>query len=114
MRSPGRAAASIVVALGLFSAVASCGGDDDDAVIAPVAAEPELEVRVTSHEDGANVRSATIRLAGIVTPGSDVTVNGRRAVTRPGDTDQPDTFAVRLQLRRGRNAIRVTATKPGS
>ncbi len=97
-----------------FLALAACGGDDEADVIAPAVAEPAVEVRVTSHEDGETVRRAEVRLEGIVTPGAEVQVNGRRARRVRGGRDEPDRFAVRLTLRRGSNTIRVTATKAGS
>lgn len=113
MRLPRRVPAALAVACS-FLALGACGGDDETDVIAPAVAEPAVEVRVTSHDDGETVRRAEVRLAGIVTPGAEVRVNGRRARRVRGGRDEPDRFAVRLTLRRGSNTIRVTATKAGS
>lgn len=107
-------AATAVAVASSFLSLAACGGEDEPDIIAPAVAEPAVEVRVTSHEDGETVRRAQVRLEGIVTPGAEVRVNGRRARRVRGGRDEPDRFAVRLTLRRGSNTVRVSATKRGS
>jgi hypothetical protein len=90
----------------LAAAMAGCGGGDE-----PQAQKPPrpVELDVTSPDDLATVRTATVEVRGTVTPaGASVRVLGQAATVSGGGT-----FSARVPLDPGDNVIDVMATARG-
>ena len=91
----------------LAAAVAGCGGGGEPRTKVPP--PPPVKLDVTSPDDMATVRNASVEVRGTVTPaGAVVRVLGQPAIVSGGGT-----FSARVPLDPGNNVIDVMATAGG-
>jgi hypothetical protein len=88
----------------LAAAVAGCGGGDEPRAQTPP--PPPVELDVTSPDDMATVRTATVEVRGTVTPAGAVV----RVLGQPATVSGGGTFSARVPLDPGNNVIDVIAT----
>jgi hypothetical protein len=98
----------LAAAVAMAAIMAGCGGESGGGQKTESAEPPKrTELAVSRPTDGKRTRRSSVVVAGTVTSGSDVRVNGKQADV------VGDHFRARLRLHVGENAIDITANQEG-